>query len=913
MANVNSRVNVVIGGSISGSFGAAFNRAQDDINRVGSALEKTKRSLAQIDGYKKQVAAIKEHEAALESARSELEAYNRKVAETGQKVRKNDPELRRLTAAVSGSTRALERARTAAARFGEALTESGIATDRLERHQRRLEDGLERQSRAYDRMTRSARFAAAARQSVFDARADLGNAAVTIAPVALATRRVVGDSAVFGRENQLIANTEDLSPEATRRLRETTLATAKRFGINPQEQQAALGFTIASGAGVGAAVASLDSVTKASIATGTALEDVAAANVTLLQNLKMTPAEVITGFDAMAKAGKLGNVEFREMAQLMPSLASGAQAIGASGKGAVAQLGAALQIARRGAPTGAEAATNLENYIQKLMSPETIKKFDKLGVNITAEVAKWRKSGDDVIGESIKLVSKLTNGGDQGKLAQIFQDQQVQKFIRPMIQNYGDYIKIRDEALKANGVIATDFEKMEKTTFRTFQRAQSDIRIGFIRIGDAISPTVAGMAESVGKAAGALGDFAKAHPKLVAMGFTMAAGIAAITVVSTISRLAMWGAIAPIAGLVSRVVLLTSQFNLFGGAAGRVARHLNVVAARGLRFGAVMRMAGSLAMRFLITPVIAGVTALASTLGLPVVAVVAIGAAVVAAGVLVIRHIGAIKAFIGAAFTAVFGEGVLGKIGRFFGGILGFARPAFDWVKRKAEEIGKLLGKEIVTEEDGRRAGERFGRAFREAARPHLDVIGLAFEESGIPQAIDRGRRFFLGLADAFVAIFNERVKPIIELWGGLIRLFNSFGASFAGKKPGDAPRAPPPPRQPVTRSPVTAPEVTKALAAGAFSFLKTLSVGRAAAATVGSVREATVRDTTKPRGDALVDSAVRRAATGRAPVQHNQVNVTVNGVKNAADVPAEINKAYLRGTLLPSVAPTPLYDGAAF
>jgi hypothetical protein len=104
------------------------------------------------------------------------------------------------------------------------------------------------------------------------------------------------------------------------------------FGIDPREAMQMIG-----------PIGRLGTAMKVDIADGAAA---ASAN---LQNLKVGLGDTGKALDIMAAGGNVGAFEVRDMARYFPSLTAQAQALGQSGLGAVADLTAALEIARRGA------------------------------------------------------------------------------------------------------------------------------------------------------------------------------------------------------------------------------------------------------------------------------------------------------------------------------------------------------------------------------------------------------------------------------------------------------------------------------------------------------------------------------------------------------------------------------------
>lgn len=210
------------------------------------------------------------------------------------------------------------------------------------------------------------------------------------------------------------------------------------------------------------AIGAIPAIGKAATATGASVQDLSNASTSAMQNLGVLPEEVTKMLDGMAYAGNAGAFELRDMAQYFPQLTASAQFLGIKGVAGVNDMAAALQIARRGAGDASTAANNLANFMDKIVTPQTVKNFKKFGVDVTKELQYAKKKGISPIEHFIKLIDAKTNGGQSDLLTQIFGDKQVMDFVRPMIAGYQDYLKIRDQANAAQGTVDAAYaQRME--------------------------------------------------------------------------------------------------------------------------------------------------------------------------------------------------------------------------------------------------------------------------------------------------------------------------------------------------------------------------------------------------------------------------------------------------------------------
>lgn len=297
------------------------------------------------------------------------------------------------------------------------------------------------------------------------------------------------ESADFGYNLQLIGNTANMSRAEVVGLGKEIMRVSRETGQSATDVQRAMGFLIAAGMDTKTAAQLLVPIGKSATAAGADVEDLSRMVFTLNDSLKIAPDGMQKAIDAMAQAGKEGNVELRDMAKQLPVLGAGFLSLKMQGTEAAATMGAALQIARKGAADADEAANNMKNFIAKIMSPETLKKAQKsFGIDLYKIITDAQKGGRNPFDAAMEAVIKATKG-DQKKIGELFQDMQVQNFIRPMIQNWEEYQRIKNKALGAEGVTDRDFALMMDTTKVKLEQLGN----AFGRFGIAVGDAIAGM------------------------------------------------------------------------------------------------------------------------------------------------------------------------------------------------------------------------------------------------------------------------------------------------------------------------------------------------------------------------------------------------------------------------------------
>lgn len=177
-----------------------------------------------------------------------------------------------------------------------------------------------------------------------------------------------------------IAITGDMSTEDEAKLSESVRNIARESNQYQTDVLQGMQVLVAGGVqsreeleGYGAVLARTATATRAS------MDDLGATTLALRDNLHITDKELNESFNILASAGKAGLVELKDMAKFIPQLAPTFASMGIMGQEAVAEMAAGLQIARRGAGTNDEAATNMRNFLQKIFAPNTVKNFADAG------------------------------------------------------------------------------------------------------------------------------------------------------------------------------------------------------------------------------------------------------------------------------------------------------------------------------------------------------------------------------------------------------------------------------------------------------------------------------------------------------------------------------------------------------
>lgn len=420
-----------------------------------------------------------------------------KIGEVGQALRNLEAQQAKLGRAIQT--------------FGQ----QGKNVDGMRQRYQALTREIDKQRAALEKMQRIEKQRAdnLAKQSAL--RGKMGDTAAMGAAVAVPTFLLSGKAAKFNYDLKMIGLTADMSDQAIKQMGKDIVGLSVQTGQSSDKIKDAMAFLVAAGQEVETARANLMTVGKTATATGSEIEDVAKASYTLGDALKVDPKNMEKALASLVQAGKEGNFEFKDMAAELPVLGASFQALKFTGNEAVASMGAYLQIARKGAANSSEAANNMANFLNKILSPETLKKSEKLGGNLFGVVTKAQKAGQNPIEAAIKEINRITKGGDQKLLGELFGDMQVQNFVRPVLQNLEKYEEIKRKALGASDVIQKDFGRvMTEDKLATDQLMNSLDNLSK-SVGESLNPALTKLATVLTPIVTTMRDFVEANKELI--------------------------------------------------------------------------------------------------------------------------------------------------------------------------------------------------------------------------------------------------------------------------------------------------------------------------------------------------------------------------------------------------------------
>lgn len=401
MVGKNFQLAFVVGGKVAASLPKSLGKASEAVARLNQELSGIRQQQGSVKKLQDMKLKVGQTAREYHQAAARVEQLHQQVSQTESPTRAMTREFERAKTQSSNLRNALKKQRqelvtlkrgyndadNSARSLAFRNKELAASADRNRLAQSRSIEQIHRYKTALDEARRNIQKTKRAQEALNQAleqrralkAADLGEtkgkllfAAAQTAAVAGGSMLAANKAANFNRENQLIGNTADMSSQDVKAMGDAMLITARQTGQFADDIQTAQGYLVAAGQDYREAQANLKTIGRTATATGADILDVSKATFILGDALKINPQEMQAALDILVQSGKEGNFEFNDMAKTLPVLGAQFQSLKMGGKEAAATMGAALQVARKGASTSDEAANNMKNFMGNILSPATL-------------------------------------------------------------------------------------------------------------------------------------------------------------------------------------------------------------------------------------------------------------------------------------------------------------------------------------------------------------------------------------------------------------------------------------------------------------------------------------------------------------------------------------------------------------
>ena len=301
------------------------------------------------------------------------------------------------------------------------------------------------------------------------------------------------------------------------------------------------------------------------------------------QNAKITdPKQMQQALEAIAYQGQAGSFEAADMAKWFPELLANMGSLGITGMDAVTQLGAMLQVQMKSAGGADEAANNLKNWMGKIGSGDTVKAYEKAGIDYKGSMQTGLQNGMSTLETSMALAQKYIQATDPKRAAamakatseisqqadpekakammasleeslktgDLFADMQVKAALSAFMQNKALYSQLKNDSRDATGILDKNLSERREASSQKWAEMAQSMDDAMRSVGDALRPVTDTVAEALTKVTKSIASMSDSAPGVVT-------GIALVG-----------GGLVTLTGLFSSFKMGKGLFNLARGSLG---------------------------------------------------------------------------------------------------------------------------------------------------------------------------------------------------------------------------------------------------------------------------------------------------------------------------------------------------------
>lgn len=512
--------------------------------------------------------------------------------------------------------------------------------------------------------------------------------------------------------------------------------------------------------------AALPGVLNMALAGGMDLGESADIGSNILSQFHLDPKEMDRVSDVLTAAFTRTNTDLTNIGEAMKYAGTGMAGLGVSVEQTTAMIGVMANVGLRGSIAG----TGLQKTFSRLAAPtdKAASALKELGVSVADSTGKMRPA-EVVLADIYKAVRKY---GDVDQLS-FFKDiagEEAAKSFQAIVQSAGsgELQKLLAELKKAQGEAATVAKKMADNLDGDLKNLDSAWEGFRIQIEELLDGPLRGLVQGISNIVGAMTAWARENPELTKALLTVGGSALAVTAITGGLSLAIGLLLGPVAklklgfalltgttGLGRAVPLFTQLRAVTGGSMGSIKGWATVFRSPGVAIKSLSSGIGGLIPRLSVLPGLWGlitgaVSVLGGALSLLLSPIGLIGAAFVAAGLLIWKYWEPIKAFFTGFFSGVWEaltplREAFSALSPVFDSIGNGIKSVWNWFKRLLEPA--TTSKETL--DKCASAGKTFGRVLGTALnlllwplQQLMNGVGWLLEKLGlIPDGIERARQ----------------------------------------------------------------------------------------------------------------------------------------------------------------------------
>lgn len=513
--------------------------------------------------------------------------------------------------------------------------------------------------------------------------------------------------------------------------------------------------------------AALPGVLNMALAGGMDLGESADIGSNILSQFHLDPKEMDRVSDVLTAAFTRTNTDLSNIGEAMKYAGTGMAGLGVSVEQTTAMIGVMANVGLRGSIAG----TGLQKTFSRLAAPtdKAASALKELGVSVADSTGKMRPA-EVVLADIYKAVRKY---GDVDQLS-FFKDiagEEAAKSFQAIVQSAGsgELQKLLAELKKAQGEAATVAKKMADNLDGDLKNLDSAWEGFRIQIEELLDGPLRELVQGISNIVGAMTAWARENPELTKALLTVGGSALAFTAITGGLSLAIGLLLGPVAklklgfalltgtkGLGRAIPLFTQLRAVTGGSMGSIKGWATVFKSPGVAIKSLSSGIGGLIPRLSVLPGLWGlitgaVSVLGGALSLLLSPIGLIGAAFVAAGLLIWKYWEPIKAFFSGFFSGVWEaltplREAFSALSPVFDSIGNGIKSVWNWFKRLLEPA--TTSKEMLDKCTS--AGKTFGKVVGSFIQTLvlgpmtllLDSLGWVLEKLGlIPDGIERARQ----------------------------------------------------------------------------------------------------------------------------------------------------------------------------
>lgn len=732
-----------------GTQSKAFSRLRENFTKTTEKIQKTQRELNGLRQSQQAGNAMtdkqREHIAQLAA---KLDRLNEVRTREKEKLREATREMVKHGITLSGSDRTIQSAIRRTEQYNQTLE-----------HERQMLARVTKARAQYDRMQQVAGKLRGGGAVALGAATAAGYGAGRFLAPAVSFDREVARVGALTRLDKSDPQFTALREQAKKLGAETQFTS--RDAASGQAFLAMAGFTPQS------IQAALPGVLNMALAGGMDLGETADIGSNILSQFHLDPKEMDRVSDVLTAAFTRTNTDLSSIGEAMKYAGTGMAGLGVSVEQTTAMIGMLANVGKRGSMAG----TGLKTTFQNLAAPtkQASSALDELGVKVADSTGKMRPA-EEILTDIYKSVSKYAKV-DQLSFFKDIAGREAAESFQALVQSAGsgELQKLIGELKKAQGEAATVAKKMADNLDGDLKNLDSAWEGFRIQISDLIKGPLRGLVQGISNVVGAMTTWARENPELTKALLTVGGSALAVTAITGGLSLAIGLLLGPVAklklgfalltgtkGLGRAIPLFTQLRAVAGSPMGSVKGWATVFKSPGMAIKSLSRGLAGLIPRLSLLPSLWGlitgaVSVLGGALSLLLSPIGLIGAAFVAAGLLIWKYWEPIKAFFAGFFAGVWEaltplREAFSALSPVFEKIGDAIKSVWNWFKRLLEPA--TTSKETLDKCTS--AGKTFGKVVGSFIQTLvlgpmtllLDSLGWVLEKLGlIPDGIERARQ----------------------------------------------------------------------------------------------------------------------------------------------------------------------------